>query len=724
MDPTAEFIKQHLDELGWTDLEIKTAKRYIFIGNLDKKTITTIAENLLFNPLIQEIALNTETINQMKPSSLPTWKLQYIDMLNMSDAELLELSQSRLLALSLPEMKVIQKYYQKLNRNPTDIELETFAQTWSEHCKHKTFKADIICNDDKKQYRIKSLFDTYIKKVTRELNKSWCLSVFEDNAGIIEFDKKFGIAFKVETHNHPSALEPYGGAATGIGGVIRDCLGCGLGAKPICNTDVFCFPPLNFPKQQLPKGVLHPKRIIEGVTLGVRDYGNRLGIPTANGAINFHSGFICNPYVYCGTVGIIPKTKIKKKIRAGDLIVLIGGKTGRDGIHGVTFASLELAKDTKQISSQAVQIGNPIEEKKVLDLMLQARDLNLYNATTDCGGGGLSSAIGELAKTGAVVNLEKVPLKYAGLSYTEIWISESQERMVLFVPRQKIKKLLKLAKIHNVDATVIGKVTDTKKLQLKYYNQVVGDIDLNFLHNGLPKLTLNAKILTNDKWKIVNCHMSKAIKQKTPDYNQKILQLISNHNVASKEWVVRQYDFEVQGKTVIKPFSGIEKVTPSDGCVLQPLPESKKGIVITCGIAVEYHRSPYWMSASAIDEAIRNAVALGADPNKIALLDNFCWASPEDAKTLGDLVLACQACYDFAKQFQTPFISGKDSLYNEYQGPDGKKIIPPSALLISAISVIDNIDQTVTADFKAINELIYIVGKTLPEFDVPKVFPK
>ncbi|MCX8015231.1 MAG: phosphoribosylformylglycinamidine synthase subunit PurS, partial [candidate division WOR-3 bacterium] len=425
MDPAAEFIKDNLKELGYPNCEIKTAKRYIFIGNLDKNTITMIAKSLLFNPLIQEIADKPNT-NIFKSFSIPVnWTLNYIDLGNMSDQELEQLSKSRLLALSLTEMKAIQRHYQKLNRNPTDIELETFAQTWSEHCKHKTFKADIICDFGKKKFLVKSLFDTYIKKVTNELYKKWCLSVFEDNSGVIEFDEQFGINFKVETHNHPSSLEPYGGAATGIGGVIRDCLGTGLGAKPICNTDVFCFPPPNLVKQQIPKDVLHPKRIIEGVVLGVRDYGNRMGIPTANGAVYFHPGFVCNPYVYCGTVGIIPKTKIKKKIVPGDLIVLLGGKTGRHCIHGVTFASLNIDKDTQKISSQAVQIGNPIEEKKVLDLMLQARDLNLFNATTDCGGGGLSSAVGELAKTGAVVDLEKVPLKYAGLSYTEIWISES-----------------------------------------------------------------------------------------------------------------------------------------------------------------------------------------------------------------------------------------------------------------------------------------------------------
>jgi len=723
MDPIAENVMTVLTDLGYKDCQIKTAKRYLFSSRLTEKEIKSISENLLYNPLIQKPMTNDSNV-----ARLEDWKIrkkavevQHINLKGKSKQELMEVSKTRLWALNAQEMLTLQKYYEKLGRNPTDIELETFAQTWSEHCKHKTFAADIIFDDGKHKRVIKGLLKSYIKKVTKELNKKWCLSVFEDNSGVVEFDDKYGISFKVETHNHPSALEPYGGAATGIGGVIRDCLGTGLGAKPILNTDVFCFAPPDLPKEKTPQGVLHPKRIIKGVVSGVRDYGNRMGIPTASGAVYFDEGFVANPLVYCGTVGIIPKDKIKKKIVAGDYIVLIGGRTGRDGIHGVTFASLELNGESKYVSSGAVQIGNPIEEKKVADLIIAARDLNLFNATTDCGGGGLSSAIGELGKCGSIVNLDKVPLKYAGLSYTEIWISEAQERMILFVPKKKLQQFLTLAKMHNVEASIIGKVTNTGKLQLRYFGKEVGNIDLKFLHEGLPKMRLAAfqKQEARDKRQ-----EALFVSVKKQDCNQTILQLLDSYNIASKEWVVRQYDFEVLGHTMIKPFVGKLNNGPSDACVIQPVPESKKAVIISCGLAPQHEDSDaYWMAASAIDEAVRNLVAVGGDPNKTAILDNFCWGNPERPEILAGLVQACQACYDIAKVYETPFISGKDSLYNEYKSIEGETLSIPSTLLISAVSVIPDINKTVTMDFKRPDESIYIVGITYPEIDTPKVNP-
>lgn len=721
MDPTAENVMTALSDLGYKDCKIQTAKRYIFAGSLEEKEIKNIAENLLYNPLIQETTSKNFKLsiidNRTKKQKV---EIQYIEILNKNDKELMKISKSRLLALNTLEMRTLQNYYQKLGRNPTDIELETFAQTWSEHCKHKTFSADIILDNGKKKKVINGLLKSFIKKVTQELNKKWCLSVFEDNSGVVEFDNKYGISFKVETHNHPSALEPYGGAATGIGGVIRDCLGTGLGAKPILNTDIFCFAPPDLAKEKIPHGVLAPKRIIKGVVGGVRDYGNRMGIPTASGAVCFDEGFVANPLVYCGTVGIIPKNKICKRIISGDLIVLIGGRTGRDGIHGVTFASLELNGESKQMSSSAVQIGNPIEEKKVADLLLEARDKNLFSATTDCGGGGLSSAVGELAKCGAVVNLEKVPLKYAGLSYTEIWISEAQERMILFVPKKKLSQFLNLARIHSVEASIIGQVTDTSILQLRYFGTQVGNIDLKFLHDGLPKRTLNAE-LTEKTNKTTTFSAFTVVKKQ--DYNKEILQLLSSYNIASKEWVIRQYDFEVQGHTMIKPFVGKHNNGPSDTCVMQPIPESKKAVVVSCGLAPQFTNDTYWMAASAIDEAIRNIVAVGGDPGKTALLDNFCWGNPEKSEILADLVQACQACYDIAKAYGTPFISGKDSLYNEYRSTKGETVSIPSTLLISAVCVIPDIRKTVTMDFKKPDELIYLIGKTYLEFNTPKVYP-
>ncbi|MEO0092229.1 MAG: phosphoribosylformylglycinamidine synthase subunit PurL [candidate division WOR-3 bacterium] len=724
MDPVAENVMLGLKDLGYKDCLIKTAQRYVFPKNLSASIVKKITENLLYNPLVQEIVRDSSSIINIGYSQElgPKFSIQYVEILNKTKSELRRISQERLLALNDQEMLTIQRYYQKLARNPTDIELETFAQTWSEHCKHKTFSCRILFNDGKKTKIINGLLKSYIKKVTQELNKKWCLSVFEDNSGVIEFDKKYGISFKVETHNHPSALEPYGGAATGIGGVIRDCLGTGLGAKPILNTDVFCFAPPDFPDEEIPAGVLSPKRIIKGVVKGVRDYGNRMGIPTASGCVCFHKGFVCNPLVYCGTVGLIPKNKIKKKIVPGDLIVLIGGRTGRDGIHGVTFASLELDNTTQQISSSVVQIGNPIEEKKITDLLITARDQSLFNAITDCGGGGLSSAIGELAKSGAIVDLEKVPLKYAGLSYTEIWISESQERMILFVPKKNLRRLLDLCKIYQVEASVIGKVTDTGKLLLRYWKKEVGNLDLKFLHQGLPQKTMVAKVRKPTE----TCVSSGQFLAKTKrDYNKIVLEMLSDYNVASKEWIVRQYDFEVQGNTVIKPFVGKNNLGPSDACVLQPLKQSKRGVVIGCGIASQYeNQDPYWTSASAIDEALRNVVAVGGDPDKTALLDNFCWGNPERPEILASLVQACRACYDIARIYQTPFISGKDSLYNEYKSSNGKTVSIPSTLLISAVSNIPDISKTITMDFKQPGDLIYLIGKTYPEFNNPKVNPR
>ena len=386
-----------------------------------------------------------------------------IPIQNANNTELLRISQNGLLSLNLIEMQAIQSHFAGLGRDPTDVEIETLAQTWSEHCVHKTFRGLIEYTENEKQpITINGLLKTTIVQVTEELNKSWCVSVFEDNAGIIEFDNEHNLVFKVETHNHPSAIEPYGGAGTGIGGVIRDSLGTGLGAKPILNTNVFCFGLPSLDYNQLPKGTLHPKRVFKGVVSGVRDYGNRMGIPTANGAILFDYRYTGNPLVYCGNVGIIPADRCQKKVELGDAIVVIGGKTGRDGIHGATFSSLELDDSSENLGS-VVQIGNPIVEKKITDVLIQARDLNLYNCITDCGAGGLSSAIGEMGSDfGAEVYLDDVSLKYEGLAPWEIWLSEAQERMVISVPLHNLDPFLEICQAESVEATVLGKFTDTK----------------------------------------------------------------------------------------------------------------------------------------------------------------------------------------------------------------------------------------------------------------------
>lgn len=671
--------------------------------------------------------------------------IKIINIIKATEKELLRLSKENVLSLSLVEMKTIQKYFRKIRRNPTHLELETIAQTWSEHCKHKTLTGIVEYRDSKDsdpelsggKVRIyNNLLKETVFRATKELRKKQCISVFEDNAGIIEFDRNHGVAFKVETHNHPSALEPYGGAATGIGGVIRDILGVGLGAKPLANTDVFCFGPPDLPWSKLPEGVLHPKRIAKGVVSGVRDYGNRMGIPTVNGAVYFDEGYTSNPLVYCGTLGIIPKDKCFKKVKPGDLILLVGGRTGRDGIHGATFSSAKLDQET---DASAVQIGNPIVEKKVLDTILKARDKNLYNAITDCGAGGLSSAVGELGQDcGAKVYLERVPLKYMGLQSWEIWLSEAQERMVLCVPKNNKDDILKIFAAENVEATFIGEFTRDKTLTIFHGSELVGSLKMDFLHNGVPR---QKKTAVWNKKTYKDAKASKKLKKS--NFGKDLKNLLSSLNICSKEWVIRQYDHEVQGQTVVKPLHGasIDLPGPGDASVIWPftvIENTNKGIVLSNGLNPEYGKiDPYWMAASAIDEALRNAVCVGADIDNIAVLDNFCWGNPENHEELGGIVRASQACYDMAKQYQVPFISGKDSLHNEYLVKNKLYSIPP-ALLISAVGVIKDIRNTITMDLKKPDNLIYILGVTRSEMggshyykiknveggSVPRVFPK
>ena len=634
-----------------------------------------------------------------------------IDILNASDKKLRYISEKGLLSLSIEEMRAIKNYFKKIGRNPTDCELETIAQTWSEHCKHKTLTASLALswkkNNKIRIKKYKNVLKETIFYATKKIAHKDCLSVFEDNAGIVRFNEKYALAFKVETHNHPSALEPYGGAATGIGGVIRDIIGCGLSAKPIANTDIFCFGDLNY-KKQLPEGVFHPRRIFVGVVSGVRDYGNRMGIPTINGSVIFDNGFLFNPLVYCGCIGIIPVDKIEKSVSPGQVIILVGGKTGRDGIHGATFSSAALHNE---LPTSVVQIGDPITEKMFLDVILKARDLKLFTAITDCGAGGLSSACGELTKDcGCRVYLEKVPLKYKGLKPWEIWLSESQERMVVITDKDKKDKFLALCEEEDVEATVIGEVTDTKKLEVFYEDVKVCELDMDFLHEGLPKrffkLSYESKDSKNKKVKIKN------------SLDEVIKKVFSSLNVCSKEWIIRQYDHEVQGNTILKPLCGSQQkniYSPQDAAVLLPfnierLKDEKKAIAVGCGIKpslgkIDVER----MTEYVIDEAVRNVVCVGANFEKIFLLDNFCWGDL-DKENLSKLFIACEVAKDVAIKYKTPFISGKDS-FNNYYLLKNKKISIPPTLLISAIGIIEDIKNIKTSYLKKINNYIYILGK-------------
>jgi phosphoribosylformylglycinamidine synthase len=726
MDPVEESVRKGIRDLGITNVEaVRTARRYLLWGELTPEAIQSISDKLLVNSVVQHVVARREAV--ALPSATYNFSLETIDIAHMDDEAMMALSKGRLW-LNLSEMRHIQGYFKRLGRHPTDVELETIAQTWSEHCIHKTFKGKIRLDGK----IIDNLLKSTVMKATQELKKPWCLSVFRDNAGVIDFDGHYAVCFKVETHNHPSAVEPYGGAATGIGGVIRDPLGTGLGAKPIANTDVFCFGPPDFPYEKLPRGVLHPRRIFKGVRAGVADYGNRMGIPTLNGAVLFDERYIGNPLVYCGTVGLMPKSLSQRgKQQPGDLVVVVGGRTGRDGIHGVTFASGELNKESEAISSSSVQIGNAIMEKKALDAILKARDEGLYVRITDCGGGGLSSAVGEMGEeTGVRVNLEKVPLKYSGLSYSEIWVSESQERMLLAVPPENIDHLLAIFRSEDVEATVIGEFTDNCRLQLFYDSNPVADLDMEFLHKGLPQLEREAT------W--VPPQHPEPDSPQPPDLKEDLLKILGSWNVCSKEWVIRQYDHEVQGASVLKPLVGMSNDGPGDAAIIRPLPNTDMGIIIASGINPKYGDvDPYWMAASAIDEALRQVIAVGGSLERVALLDNFCWGNPEKPDRLGALVRAAQACYDMAVVYGTPFVSGKDSLYNEYETGKESICIPPT-LLVSAMAVMKDIKKAISMDVKQAGNLIYIIGATYKELggshyyaihghignSVPKVYPE
>jgi len=630
-----------------------------------------------------------------KRRSMP-FPLHEVVLREAGDRQLLQISSELAIGLNLAEMKKVQKYFAQARRNPTDVELHTIGQTWSEHCYHKTFKGEIIAG----KKRIRNLFKTYIAKVTQELKPSWCFSVFEDNAGIVDFDKGLGVAAKVETHNHPSAIEPYGGAATGVGGVIRDILG--VWADPIACMDVLGFGPLDYDYAKLPQGIKHPKYIYSGVVAGIGAYGNNMGIPTVNGAIYFDESYVGNVVVYCGCIGVLSRSKYRRSIKPNDIILLAGGKTGRDGIHGVTFASAELTEKSEEVSRPAVQIANPIEEEKLKRAIIEVRDRSLGSGITDLGGGGLSSAIGERAHTarcGAYVDLDKVPLKYGGLAPWEIYVSESQERMLLAVPKENLGEVLSIFEDEDVEATPIGRFTADSILTIDYSAERVAEISIDFLFEP-PTARRKAKLATSKQ--------SEPVFKEPDELERLLLKLLAAPNISSKEAVVRTYDHEVKGNTAIKPLQG-RYAGPSDAAVIKPLDKSWKGLVISCGMNPNYGRiSPYWMAASCIDEAIRNNTAVGG--RRIALLDNFTWGNPEKPERLGSLLEACQACYDVGKGFGTPFISGKDSLYNE--SPLGP--VTPT-LLITAIGIVPDVRMAATMDLKQPGNSVYLVGWTLPE---------
>ncbi|MCX5903902.1 MAG: AIR synthase-related protein [Proteobacteria bacterium] len=731
------------------DEKVYASRQYLICGDLDRAGAEHIAKDLLANELIQHFEIFSRAAFDYErgvPAKAPRVResaaltVEEID-LNDSAEELMRISRERLLALSLSEMKVLQAYFARedvraqrqqvgLGARATDVELEALAQTWSEHCKHKIFNAAIEYADERGQQTvINSLFDTYIRGATRKVrsklgDRDWCVSVFTDNAGIISWDDHHNLVFKVETHNSPSALDPYGGALTGIVGVNRDPLGTGKGSRLIFNTDVFCFA-TPFYEEPLPPRILHPRRIYEGVREGVEHGGNKSGIPTVNGSIVFDDRFLGKPLVYCGTAGIMPREILgapshTKEVRPGDLIVMTGGRIGKDGIHGATFSSEELHEGSPVT---AVQIGDPITQKRMIDFLLTARDRGLYRCITDNGAGGLSSSVGEMAQhsNGCELDLKAAPLKYAGLQPWEILLSEAQERMTLAVPPKEREEFMTLAQNMGVEATVLGHFIDSGYFHILYDGKTVACLDMQFLHAGLPRMQLLAV------WKPPR-HRDPECADPV-DSTPLLKKLLARPNICSKEAVVRQYDHEVQGGSVIKPLSGIANDGPSDAAVLRPVLDSLQGVVVSHGICPRYSDlDTYHMVACAIDEALRNFLCVGGSLEGIAGLDNFCWCDPlpseknPDAEyKLAQLVRANMALYDYATAYMVPLISGKDSMKNDYIIGALKISIPPT-VLFSIIGRIDDVRKAVTMDAKSVGDPVYVLGETRDELGGSEYF--
>lgn len=728
--------------------KVYTSRQYVIQGKLSRQEAETIASGLLGNPLIHRFEIrgredwdSEQGIGPIVPkvTGLTGGRVERIS-LDIPDGELLSLSKRRLLALSLEEMRTIQHYLRStdtkarrreigIGEEITDVELEAIAQTWSEHCKHKIFQARIRYAEAGKVEVIDGLFDTYIRGATEAIRRSLgeedpCLSVFTDNAGVVAFNDDWSLAFKVETHNTPSALDPYGGALTGIVGVNRDPFGTGRGAKLIFNVDTFCFAPPDWSKP-LPPRVLHPKRIFDGVREGVEHGGNKSGIPTVNGSIVFDERFVGKPLVYCGTCGIMPRyiggePSHTKRADPGDLVVMVGGRIGKDGIHGATFSSEELHEESP---TSAVQIGDPITQKRMTDFLLIARDRGLYTSITDNGAGGLSSSVGETARGpgGCEIFLERAPLKYAGLDPWEILLSESQERMTVAVHPDRVDELLDLAGRMDVEATVVGRFTDSGLFHCLWHGETVAYLDMDFFHEGVPRMELSAR------WDPPR-HEEPTF-DPPEDLTATMERMLSRLNICSKESVIRQYDHEVQGGAAVKPLVGEQEDGPGDAAVVRPLLDSFEGAVVSSGICPRYSDiDTYHMMACAIDEAVRNNVAVGGDPARMAGLDNFCWPdpvmsekTPDGEYKLAQLVRANKALYDYTTAYRVPCISGKDSMKNDYMAGDIKISIPPT-VLFSVVGKMEDVRKAVTMDAKTPGDLVYILGMTYDELGGSEYF--
>ncbi|MDZ4228544.1 MAG: phosphoribosylformylglycinamidine synthase subunit PurL [Candidatus Levybacteria bacterium] len=695
MNPEAASIVKVANDLGIYPQAVDSSTEYGFYGDVSREQVDQAVGSLLMNKTVERVV-------EKKPETLiikgEPGAVNIVPLRISSEEQLMTLSKDKLF-LNLEEMQIIQVHFNELGRDPTDCELEIIAARWSEHCGHKTFKAKVIVDGVEKQ----PLF-TRIRETSEKYFGDLIVSAFEDNSGVMRFYEDQAICAKVETHNSPSAIEPYGGAMTGSGGVFRDIMGTGQGAKVIISTDMFCFAPPDLDPTQLPPGTLHPDYLQRRVIAGVRDYGNRMGIPTNNGSVHYHEDFRAKPTIIVGSDGIIPENMAKKgSPEVGDLVIAIGGRTGRDGIHGATFSSGEMTDRTINVNSSAVQIGNAIEEKRMSDALLEARDRGLIRAITDCGAAGFSSAIGELGEdVGVTVDVSKIKLKYPGLLPWEIWLSESQERMVAAIDPNKKEDFLAICRKYNVESIVLGHFDGTGKLTVKDGDEIVADLNYEFLKHGLPQRTMKA-------------HYEKLVFEESEigmptDWDDVLRKILSHGNVCSKEPIVRQYDHQVQGTNVLPPFSGVNHDGPNDAVVITPILGKAYGMVTSHGMNPILNRiDPYWGSVWATAEAMANYVAVGGNPDEAALINNYIWPFP-DEEAMGSLDKSVDAVVDCMNALERPVVSGKDSLSSTYRGKNGEVIKIPPVLCMSVFGRIPDVRKTVTSDIKTMGSKLYLVG--------------
>lgn len=722
--------------------QVHSATMYVLWG-LDAAEVERAAREL-HNPLIEravvERAPRAKDDEPPRAGGAHAPVIATVPLRAADDAELLRISQRGLLALSLLEMQAIRSHFGAIGRDPTDAELECLAQTWSEHCKHKIFAAPIDYTDPEGQTRAieRGLFRTYIRGATEAVaaaraadgvdgDAPFLVSVFHDNAGVVRFTDADHLVYKVETHNSPSALDPYGGAMTGIVGVNRDSLGTGLGAELLTNVWGYCLGEPEF-SGQLPAGLMHPRRIRDGVHRGVIDGGNQSGIPYSRGFELFDARYAGKPLVYCGTVAVMPVRSAgrpghEKNVRPGDAIVMLGGRIGKDGIHGATFSSVELDESSPV---QAVQIGDPITQKMMADFLGEARERGLYSGLTDNGAGGLSSSIGEMATMtgGATIDLALAPLKYPGLMPWEILISEAQERMTLAVPQDSLEEFLALARRREVEATVLGTFDASGRLRATFGEQVAVDLDLEFLHEGTPRARMRARWSPprrdDSPADAVLAVVGETRLTEAPGcLGHDLLDMLERPNLRSNEHIARRYDHEVKGLSVVKPWVGVREDVPSTATVMRARHGRREGLVLAEGI------HPYYsdvdtdaMARACVDEAVRRALCAGARYDRLSALDNFCWPDPvQSDKTpdgehkLAQLVRCCEGLRAACEAFGVPLISGKDSMKND-ANLGGIKISIPPTLLVSVMGQMEDVGRALDLTPVAPGDLLFVLGPT------------